>query len=133
MIVLDSSAAADLLLRSRPQAAWVEAQLDAANWDLHAPYVLDIEVARTIRRFVLGGALTTERGAVTLELLAGLSLTRYPHVPLFARAWELRHVADVADACFVALAQLLGVPVVTTDERLARTPGLQVEIRSFAQ
>ncbi len=61
-------------------------------------------------------------------MLSGLSLTRYPHVQLLDRAWELRTHVSSPDAFFVALSEALGAPLVTTDLRLSRTHGHQATI-----
>ena len=128
MIVLDSSAGVDYLLRIEPEASWVEAQLDGARWKLHAPHLFDVEVVSAIRRLVLGGRLSLREGAARARLLAALSLRRYPHVQLLDRVWELNPTVTPSDACFVALAEALDVPLVTTDRRLARARGPRIPI-----
>lgn len=40
---------------------------------------------------------------------------------------ELRHNLTPYDAIYVVLSDLLGVPLLTADGRLARAPGLPVE------
>ncbi len=130
MIVLDSSAAIDYLLGLEPQAAWVERRLDDAGWALHAPHVFDVEVVSGIRRLVLRQKVPAARGAERARLLVDLRLRRYPHVQLLDRVWELHPSVTPADACFVALAEALNVPLVTTDERLARVRGLRIPVLS---
>jgi predicted nucleic acid-binding protein len=39
------------------------------------------------------------------------------------RMWQLRETVTTPDAAFVALAEALDVPLVTTDRRLARSHG----------
>jgi len=46
--------------------------------------------------------------------------------------WELRNNITAADGFYVALAEALDVPLVTTDASIARIPGLEIEIRTFA-
>lgn len=46
-------------------------------------------------------------------------MTRYPHAPLLGRIWALRENVTAYDAAYVALAEALGVPLVTRDARLA--------------
>ena len=78
VIVVDASAALELLLRT-PDAAAVERRLFGANETLHAPHLIDIEVAHVLRRYALAGDMSAERGREALEDLADLSLRRYPH------------------------------------------------------
>jgi predicted nucleic acid-binding protein len=44
---------------------------------------------------------------------------------------ELRHDLTADDATFVALAELLGVPLVTCDARLANAPGNRATIELY--
>jgi predicted nucleic acid-binding protein len=129
LIVLDSSAGIDYLLGGE-EAGWVEAQLDVAGWKLHVPHVFDVEVVTAVRRLVLGRRITRSAGAARARLLAELPLHRYPHVQLLDRVWELHASVTPADACFVALAEALNVPLITTDRRLARSHGLRVPVLS---
>lgn len=123
MIVLDTSAAVHLLLGTKGRAAWVEEQCDAARWRLHAPHVIDVEVIGVLRKAVFRREISPRRARALLDVLSGLSLTRYPHVQLLDRAWNLRTHVSSPDAFFVALAEALEAPLVTTDLRLSRTHG----------
>jgi predicted nucleic acid-binding protein len=128
LIVLDSSAALEYLLGTKDGAPWVEAQCEAAGWRLHAPHVIDIEVIGVLRKGVLRRGIPVSRARTALDVLANLPLTRYPHVQLLDRAWNLRaHIAS-PDAFFVALAEALGAPLVTTDLRLSRAHGIRAMI-----
>ena len=60
--------------------------------------------------------------------LIELPLQRAPHRPLLRRCWELRHNLTSYDACYVALAEALDVPLLTADERLAGAPGLRCTV-----
>jgi predicted nucleic acid-binding protein len=128
LIVLDSSAALDYLLGARVLAAWVEDQLDASEWNLHATYVIDMEVFAVVRARVGSGSLSARRGRALLNVFAGFPLRRYPHVELFDRMWTLREHVSARDASFIALAEALDVPLVTTDLRLSRAHGLRAKI-----
>ena len=57
-----------------------------------------------------------------------LDIERYPHTPLLDRVWQLRHNVSAYDAVYVALAEVLSIPLVTGDAMLARAPGLNVRI-----
>ena len=129
MIVLDSSAAVDYLAGYEPQATWVAAQL--TGQEAHAPHLLDVEVVGALRRRVLSSQLARARADLALSDLLGLRLVRYPHTPFLRRAWSLRTNLTVADGVFVALAEALDAPLVTTDGRIAAAAGIRAEILSF--
>jgi predicted nucleic acid-binding protein len=53
-----------------------------------------------------------------------LPITRVPVGPLLQRAFELRANVTAYDACYVALAEALDCPLVTTDRRLANASAI---------
>jgi predicted nucleic acid-binding protein len=122
VIVVDASVVLELLLAT-PAAVSVERRLFAGGQSLHAPHLLDLEVAQVLRRYFLAGRLTTDRGSIALEYLSGLPLTRYPHDVLLPRIWELRHNVTAYDAAYLALAETLRAPLLTRDRALASATG----------
>ena len=130
-MILDASAAVDLILDREPIASWVVEQLESAE-RIRAPHVIDAEVLAAVRRAAISGWISPERGSRALRDYAGLRLVRFPHRRLMSRAWALRDNVTAADGLYVALAEVLGVPLVTTDASLARAPGLEIEVRAFA-
>ncbi len=127
MIVVDASAMIEALLRT-PAAAAVDARLFEPGETLHAPHLLDVEVAQVIRRYVANGDIAANRGRETLDDLADLRLRRYPHDWLLPRIWELRHNLTAYDAAYVALAEALDAPLLTRDRRLAAAAGVRARI-----
>ena len=129
MIVVDTSALVETLLRT-PAAEAVDARLFEPHQSLHAPYLIDVEVAQVVRRFAALGEIEPERGREALADLGDFSLQRYPHGVLLPRVWELRDNFTAYDAIYVALAEALDAPLLTRDRRLAAAAprGLRVEL-----
>jgi predicted nucleic acid-binding protein len=128
VVVLDSSALLDYLLRREPEVGWVRERLHDAEWNLRAPHLLDVEVVAVIRAFVLKGEISDRLGGEVVQTLQRFRVRRYRHTRLLDRIWELRHNVTVRDGVYVALAEALDCPLVTTDLRLARAPGLRIEV-----
>ncbi len=121
MIVVDAGALAVALIDDGADGAAARSRLrDEA---LTAPELIDLEVTSVARRLVGAGVLAEERARQALTDLVDLPLERAPHRPLLARCWELRQNVTPYDAAYVALAEVLGVVLLTTDERLAAAPG----------
>lgn len=119
--MVDASALLEVLLRT-DAAGVVEARLfEGAS--LHAPHLLDLEVAQVLRRYERAGDLTGRRGREAVEDLASFRIERYPHHLFLPRIWALRSNATAYDACYLALAEALDAPLVTRDGRLGRVPG----------
>ncbi len=118
MIVVDASAIVETLLRTTAGEV-VEERLFGKRETLHAPYLLDVEVAQVFRRYAAAGAIDPERGYQALDDLGDFPLRRYPHGFLLPRIWELRNNLTAYDAVYVALAEALDAPLLTRDRRLA--------------
>jgi predicted nucleic acid-binding protein len=122
VIVVDASAVIEVLLNT-PGGVRAVDRLFADGETLHAPHLLDLEVAQVLRRYALAAELDAARGAQALEDLAALPLNRYPDDVLLPRIWELRHNVTAYDAAYVALADALAAPLVTRDAALAASRG----------
>lgn len=127
MIVVDASALLEALLRT-PAAKTVESWLFDAGQTLHAPHLIDVEVAQVIRRYTAHGDIDSERGRTALADLADFGLHRYPHDFLLPRVWELRNNLTAYDAVYVALAEVLDATLLTRDHRLAAAAGNHVRV-----
>jgi predicted nucleic acid-binding protein len=131
MIVLDASAALEVLLRAAGNRQLVTRTLTSAEL-LVAPHLLDLEVAHVLRRFVAGGELTAARAEQALADYDDLRIARYPHRPLLPRIWQLRENYTAYDAAYLALAEALGAPLVTCDRRLATAPGHRATVECIS-
>jgi predicted nucleic acid-binding protein len=124
---VDASVVVDALLGA-PEGSRLRSRLFAGGASLHAPHLLDLEVLHVLRRLERRGILHTSRAAEAVEDLLDLPLTRYPHVALASRIWELRGALTAYDAAYVALAEALGAPLLTRDAALASARGHRARV-----
>ncbi len=127
MIVLDASAAADLLVDSGHRGSWVADRL-AGETVLGAPHLIETELLSVLRRLVARKELAAPRARAALDGFAELGVVRYPVTELLDRIWSLRGALTPYDGAYVVLAETLEVPLLTTDARLGRSRGHRASI-----
>ena len=108
MVVIDASALIDLLLG---YSTCVD--------DLHAPHLIDLEVLSALRRI---------QAPEPFADFVDLPIERYPHTILVPRIWGLRRNFTPYDAVYVALAEGLDSPLLTSDKRLAGAVGKHTDV-----
>ena len=118
MIVIDSSVLIDVLVGSAHAAERI------AGEQLVAPHLIDAEVGHSLRRLTTSRSVDDLSAGSALTEFVELSIVRYSHGVLMHRAWDLRANVSFYDALYVALAEMLDVPLVTLDRRLAGAPGI---------
>ena len=128
MIVVDASVVIELLLQTA-DAPRIASDILSGRETLHAPHLMDVEVAQVVRRYAVRGEISAEHGREALAILPLLPVSRYPHVPLLSRMWQLRDNLTAYDAAYVALAEGLGAPLMTRDGRLANAAGHTADVR----
>lgn len=127
MIVIDASAALEVLLQT-PAAAAIEARLFQSGQTLHAPHLIDVEVAQVLRRYSATNQVDPIRCRTALGDWLAFPVNRYAHDVLLPRVWQLRANVTAYDAVYIALAEALAAPLVTRDGRLAGAPGHTAKI-----
>jgi predicted nucleic acid-binding protein len=115
MIVVDASAALAGLLNDGPARSLLGAER------LHAPHLIDSEIASGMRRQVLQNGLSEPEGWHALSTWRRLAVTRYPVYGLFERIWRVRDNLSAYDAAYVALAETLECALITADARLGHS------------
>jgi predicted nucleic acid-binding protein len=127
VIVVDASVLAVALIDDADEGTRTRLRLETED-AICAPEIIDLEVASAWRRDLQAGRLTEDRTQQALDDLAAMDLVRMSHRPLMVRIWELRHNLTPYDAAYVALAESLGVTLLTADGRSTRAPSLRCEV-----
>lgn len=130
MIVLDASAAVEILLRLGRAESLMERVFGELE-TLHVPHLFDVEVMQVVRRYAGRGELTAFRAEQAIGVLRDLPVERYSHEPLLERMWELRSNLTAYDAAYLSLAEALGATLVTCDGALARVTGVGARVEVF--
>lgn len=131
MIVVDASALLELLLGTA-KAERLAARLLADDQHIHAPHLIDIEIAQALRRLTRLKELPDARAEEALVDLDALAVERHAHTDLVPRMWSLRNSLSAYDACYVALAEALEAPLLTCDAKLARAHGHHATIENIS-
>lgn len=130
MIVLDASAAVDLLMASGSRSAQLADRV-ASVPELHVPELFDVEILSALRGLERAGKVAGGRIEAALKALEDIRAIRWRHQQLRPLIWRHRHRGSVYDATYVALARFLDLPLVTADSRLADSVGRDVAVELF--
>jgi predicted nucleic acid-binding protein len=120
MIVLDASAAIEAYIDS-PSTGEIDRLFEQNT--LLAPQSLGVEVMQGFRRMVFAGESDERQASLAIRNIMELPIVLMPFEPFVERIWELRHNVSAHDAWYVAIAETFGVPLATTDRRLANATG----------
>lgn len=127
MIVVDAPVVANAVGDDKGSGRQARALLRRHD-TLVAPDLVDVETAAVLRRRWLAGDISDQRFSDAVDDLGDLPITRFPALPLLRRAYELRANVTAYDACYISLAEHLGVSLATSDRRLAGAPGPRCDI-----
>lgn len=126
MIVIESSAMVDALV---DEPANPELLALIADSELHAPSLIDYEVASALRGHALGGKLADRQVEDAVEDFRSFQIDRYPLSHMTGSVLDLRDNFTVYDAAYIVLARALEAPLVTVDTKLAGARELDVDVR----
>lgn len=96
----------------------LDSVLSGRSW--HAPHLIDYEFLAALRRHVDQKRLPSSDATERLDYFSLLDIERHSIDLLRHRIWSLRHNFSTYDASYIALAAALGIPLVTSDLRLAK-------------
>lgn len=128
-VVTDASATVAVLADAGPAGAWAADRVAGAR--LAAPELMPYEASNILRRHALAGILDATAATLAHRDLLSLAIDLYPYAAVAERAWSLRENLTAYDAAYVALAELLEVPLLTLDGRLARAAGPRCSILAY--
>lgn len=109
-------------------APTIAARVFRRGESVHAPHLIDLEIAQALRRQVLAEIMTVERADLALDTWRRVPVRRWAHQALVRRVWALRGTLTAYDAAYVALAETLGAVLVTTDGKIARASGHRARV-----
>lgn len=133
MTVVDASIVVRLLQSRRGDEA-LRARFGQHRY-VHAPALIDAEVASAIRGLLLTSKVSIKVSAARAEHMlddfADLRLVRYPMQPYQRRVLALRENLTAYDGFYVALAESLRMPLLADDRKLAPAAGHTAVIETW--
>lgn len=126
MIVVDASILVNIVIRPAELES-VVADLESSG-SVFAPSILPAECASALWRMDRTGQITAEESRAAIDVIAAWPVTLVDPQVLMTMAWRHRHSVRIADAFYVACAEMLELPLLTSDRRLVGA-ATGVEIR----
>ena len=123
MIVVDASALVEWMTNACGRAGTIARYLAVdPHWVVPEHFLL--EATSAFRGLWLAGRLNDNTFDAALESLAVYELDVWPTRTLLPRIRQLAHNATAYDAAYLALAENVMSPLLTTDAKLASVPGI---------
>lgn len=119
------------LLAAKTPAGESIAQRLASTQAVYAPYVLDGEVISALLGLIRGKKITEREADAAVSSYLAFPIERHDVFPLWPRLKRLHANLSAYDAQYVALTEVLRVPLITADARIKRSPAARCEIEVF--
>lgn len=120
-LVVDASFVVAALADPGSDGQWAESLI--LSEVLAAPHLMLVETANILRRSALAGQLLAVEASMAHADLLRLRVELFAYPAFATRIWELRDNVAAYDAWYVAVAESLGAPLATLDQRLVTAPG----------
>lgn len=127
MSVIDASIVVDAVAVSGPAGDAARVVL-ATERVLDVPAILPAEATSALRSMARRRELAPDAARHAMIRVLSLRTRLHAFAPYARRVWELRDSVTVYDAWYVAVAESLGMGLVTADEGLARASGVRCPI-----
>ena len=93
-----------------------------------APDLVNSEVCSVLNKAERRKLISSERAQQAVDDLTASPIRRVSTSMLMQSAWSFRKNITIYDGCYVALAQELDIPLITTDEHLAKVAKKFIEV-----
>jgi predicted nucleic acid-binding protein len=130
-VVLDNSALVMALTDVDPIGIAVRARLRDVD-SMNAPTLLDYELHSALFGMRRGGKLNDVEVRKAINAYKLLDVIQHRTFDFWQRVQELSHNLSAYDAQYVALAEALGLPLITCDARIARSGAAKCPVEVFA-
>ncbi|MGW1175149.1 type II toxin-antitoxin system VapC family toxin [Kitasatospora sp. NPDC002543] len=131
MIVIDCSALVLVLTAHGSDGELIRNRVAGAG-DVYAPTLLDYEIQSALLGMRRGGKLTEKEAERAVAAYRMLPIAKRETLPFWDRVKTLHANLSAYDSQYVALAEALGVPLVTSDARIERSGAAKCEVEVFA-
>jgi predicted nucleic acid-binding protein len=130
LTVIDCSAMVELLAARSATGDAIANRL-ARTHSVHAPYVLDAEIVSSLLGLIRGQKITEQEADDAIRNYRAFPIDQHDVLPLWSRIKILYANLSGYSAQYVALAEALDMPLITTDARIKRSRAAHCSVEVF--